>query len=60
LAGGWGVFLVVRALQSGRAKGIGGPYARHSQPINYWVTILATVLFVVMCLTYFVSFVLSK
>jgi hypothetical protein len=56
LAGVWGIFMVVRALKSGSA----GPYSRHTQPVNYRVRILATALFVVMCLTYFAWFILSK
>jgi hypothetical protein len=52
----WGIFIVVRGLKSGSA----GPYSRDSQPVNYWARIVARALFVVMCLTYFVWFVLSK
>jgi len=56
LTGIGGGVLLARMLKSGSA----GPFLRQSQPVNYWGRILSIALFVVLCLTYFVDFIVLR
>jgi hypothetical protein len=56
LAGAWGGVVLARMLKSGMA----GPYSRQSRPVNYWLRCLRVALFVAVCLTSFVWFLVSK
>ena len=56
LASIWGGVLLVGMFKSGKA----GPYPRQSHPVNYWGRIVRVALFVVVCLSYFVGFILLR